>query len=281
MGDGYQGRAAIRSFWDSGSDSTALARAVGETMAVTMAAVSCCIALDPRQRSKPDRVHRAGRNRRHTPGPATEAGFAVGATLFVLTYTVNILAVGATRRRLGVKRKGVAGRVSNLIKRGIASINGIWPTQGRLNVQADPFLPSRYDIYRRRKEKFSRLVISSSLFVGLAFLLILLQTILETGLAGIDFDFLTDFLSEAGECGYWTHHLGFTLVDHPHDALRTSGRNRCAVYLTELAPVGLLNQFLRRTLQNLAAVPSIISDSWDSTFSAGCSASGSVCSQVP
>ena len=31
-----------------------------------------------------------------------------------------------------------------------------------------------------------------------------------------------------------------------------------AVYLTELAPEGVLNQFLRRTLQNLAMVPSII-----------------------
>ena len=31
-----------------------------------------------------------------------------------------------------------------------------------------------------------------------------------------------------------------------------------AVYLTELAPEGILNQFLRRTPQNLAAVPSII-----------------------
>ena len=126
----------------------ALARAVGETMAVTMAAGSvAALHFDPRLEVQTLTAYIAQvATGDIPPGPATEAGFAVGATLFVLTYTVNILAVGATRRRLGVKRKGVAGRASNLIKRGIASINGIWPTQGRLNVQADPFLPSRYDL---------------------------------------------------------------------------------------------------------------------------------------
>ena len=52
--------------------------------------------------------------------------------------------------------------------------------------QSNPFIPTKYDLFRRRKEKVSRFIVASSLFVGLAFLLILLQTILETGLAGID-----------------------------------------------------------------------------------------------
>ena len=239
----------------------ALARAVGETMAVTMAAGSvAALHFDPRLEVQTLTAYIAQvATGDIPPGPATEAGFAVGATLFVLTYTVNILAVGATRKRLGVKRKGVAGRVSNLIKSGIASINGIWPTQGRLNVQADPFLPSRYDIYRRRKEKFSKLVISSSLFVGLAFLLILLQTILETGLAGIDFDFLTDFPSARPEnAGIGPTIWGSLWLITLTMLFALPAGIGAAVYLTELAPVGLLNQFLRRTLQNLAAVPSII-----------------------
>ena len=152
------------------------------------------------------------------------------------------------------ERLGGRGRSQSCFesdKRGIAAVRDLADSR-KIECPSRSVLTIQVYIYRRRKEKFSKLVISSSLFVGLAFLLILLQTF-ETGLAGIDSIF--SLISSARpENGYYPQ-SGVTLVDHPHDALRPSGRNRCSSLSHELAPVGLLNQ-LEGNLQNLAAVPS-------------------------
>ena len=125
--------------------------------------------------------------------------------------------------------------------------------------QSNPFIPTKYDLFRRRKEKVSRFIVASSLFVGLAFLLILLQTILETGLAGIDLQFLTNFPSyRADQAGIGPTIWGSLWLITLTMLFALPAGVGAAVYLTELASEGVLNQFLRRTLQNLAAVPSII-----------------------
>ncbi|MEK9806131.1 MAG: phosphate ABC transporter permease PstA [Euryarchaeota archaeon] len=239
----------------------ALARAVGETMAVTMAAGSvAALHFDPRLEVQTLTAYIAQvATGDIPPGPATDAGFAVGSALFVLTYSVNILAVGATRKRLGANRGKMASllfqikvKLSMILER----ISG--DIQYNLT-QSNPFIPTKYDLFRRRKEKVSRFVVASSLFVGLAFLLILLQTILETGLAGIDLQFLTDFPSyRADQAGIGPTIWGSLWLITLTMLFALPAGVGAAVYLTELAPEGILNQFLRRTLQNLAAVPSII-----------------------
>lgn len=239
----------------------ALARAVGETMAVTMAAGSvAALHFDPRLEVQTLTAYIAQvATGDIPPGPATDAGFAVGSALFVLTYSVNILAVGATRKRLGANRGKMASllfqikvKLSMILER----ISG--DIQYNLT-QSNPFIPTKYDLFRRRKEKVSRFIVASSLFVGLAFLLILLQTILETGLAGIDLQFLTDFPSyRADQAGIGPTIWGSLWLITLTMLFALPAGVGAAVYLTELAPEGILNQFLRRTLQNLAAVPSII-----------------------
>ena len=239
----------------------ALARAVGETMAVTMAAGSvAALHFDPRLEVQTLTAYIAQvATGDIPPGPATDAGFAVGSALFVLTYSVNILAIGATRKRLGANR----GKMSSLffeIKAKLSMLLEKLRGEVKYNLtQSNPFIPTKYDLYRRRKEKVSRFFVASSLFVGLAFLLILLQTILETGLAGIDLQFLTNFPSyRADQAGIGPTIWGSLWLIALTMLFALPAGVGAAVYLTELAPEGILNQFLRRTIQNLAAVPSII-----------------------
>jgi len=239
----------------------ALARAVGETMAVTMAAGSvAALHFDPRLEVQTLTAYIAQvATGDIPPGPATDAGFAVGSALFVLTYSVNILAVGATRKRLGANR----GKMASLLFQIKVKLSMILERiSGDIEynlTQSNPFIPTKYDLFRRRKEKVSRFIVASSLFVGLAFLLILLQTILETGLAGIDLQFLTNFPSyRADQAGIGPTIWGSLWLITLTMLFALPAGVGAAVYLTELAPEGILNQFLRRTLQNLAAVPSII-----------------------
>ena len=239
----------------------ALARAVGETMAVTMAAGSvAALHFDPRLEVQTLTAYIAQvATGDIPPGPATDAGFAVGSALFIITYSVNIIAVGATRRRLGVKKGKIRSFIPNQIKRAREIISRTRNQVEHQISQSNPFIPSKYDLFRQRKERAFRFLISSSLFVGLAFLLILLQTILETGLAGLDFDFLTNFPSYRPENAginptIWGSLWLITLTM----LFALPAGVGAAVYLTELAPEGFVNQFLRRSLQNLAAVPSII-----------------------
>ncbi|MFL2965330.1 MAG: phosphate ABC transporter permease PstA [Candidatus Thalassarchaeaceae archaeon] len=239
----------------------ALARAVGETMAVTMAAGSvAALHFDPRLEVQTLTAYIAQvATGDIPPGPATDAGFAVGSALFVLTYSVNILAIGATRKRLGANK----GKMSSLffeIKAKLSMLLEKLRGEVKYNLtQSNPFIPTKYDLFRRRKEKVSRFFVASSLFVGLAFLLILLQTILETGLAGIDLQFLTNFPSyRADQAGIGPTILGSLWLIALTMLFALPAGVGAAVYLTELAPEGILNQFLRRTIQNLAAVPSII-----------------------
>ena len=239
----------------------ALARAVGETMAVTMAAGSvAALHFDPRLEVQTLTAYIAQvATGDIPPGPATDAGFAVGSALFVLTYSVNILAVGATRKRLGANR----GKMASLLFQIKVKLSMILERiSGDIEynlTQSNPFIPTKYDLFRRRKEKVSRFIVASSLFVGLAFLLILLQTILETGLAGIDLQFLTNFPSyRADQAGIGPTIWGSLWLITLTMLFALPAGVGAAVYLTELAPEGVPNQFLRRTLQNLAAVPSII-----------------------
>ena len=239
----------------------ALARAVGETMAVTMAAGSvAALHFDPRLEVQTLTAYIAQvATGDIPPGPATDAGFAVGSALFVLTYSVNILAVGATRKRLGANRGKMASLLFEIKVKLSMILERISGDIEYNLTQSNPFIPTKYDLFRTRKEKVSRFIVASSLFVGLAFLLILLQTIIETGLAGIDLQFLTNFPSyRADQAGIGPTIWGSLWLITLTMLFALPAGVGAAVYLTELAPEGILNQFLRRTLQNLAAVPSII-----------------------
>ena len=239
----------------------ALARAVGETMAVTLAAGSVAsLHLDPLREVQTLTAYIAQvATGDIPPGTATDAGFAVGATLFILTYTANTLAIGATKKRLGRKpgklRKSL-GNLSRTARSAISSFsNGDIP--GRAPV--DPLSPNSTDLKRRRSEVIWRRLIGSSLLLGMGFLTILLHSVIKAGAPGIDLAFLTDYpSSRAHLAGIGPVILGSIWLIALTMIFALPAGVGAAVYLTEMSRPSPINLFLRRTIQNLAAVPSII-----------------------
>ena len=239
----------------------ALARAVGETMAVTLAAGSVAsLHLDPLREVQTLTAYIAQvATGDIPPGTATDAGFAVGATLFILTYTANTLAIGATKKRLGRKpgklRKSL-GNLSRTARSAISSFsNGDIP--GRAPV--DPLSPNSTDLKRRKSEVIWRRLIGSSLLLGMGFLTILLHSVIKAGAPGIDLAFLTDYpSSRAHLAGIGPVILGSIWLIALTMIFALPAGVGAAVYLTEMSRPSPINLFLRRTIQNLAAVPSII-----------------------
>ena len=239
----------------------ALARAVGETMAVTLAAGSVAsLHLDPFREVQTLTAYIAQvATGDIPPGTATDAGFAVGATLFILTYTANTLAIGATKKRLGRKpgklRKSL-GNLSRTARSAISSFsNG--DTPGRAPV--DPLSPNSTDLKRRKSEVIWRRLIGSSLLLGMGFLTILLHSVIKAGAPGIDLAFLTDHpSSRAHLAGIGPVILGSIWLIALTMIFALPAGVGAAVYLTEMSRPSPINLFLRRTIQNLAAVPSII-----------------------
>ena len=239
----------------------ALARAVGETMAVTLAAGSVAsLHLDPLKEVQTLTAYIAQvATGDIPPGTATDAGFAVGATLFILTYTANTLAIGATKKRLGRKPGKLSKSLGNLSRKARSVIssfsNGDIP--GRAPV--DPLSPNSTDLKRRRSEVIWRRLIGSSLLLGMGFLTILLHSVIKAGAPGIDLAFLTDYpSSRAHLAGIGPVILGSIWLIALTMIFALPAGVGAAVYLTEMSRPSPINLFLRRTIQNLAAVPSII-----------------------
>ena len=239
----------------------ALARAVGETMAVTLAAGSVAsLHLDPLREVQTLTAYIAQvATGDIPPGTATDAGFAVGATLFILTYTANTLAIGATKKRLGRKPGKLSKSLGNLSRktRSVTSSfsNGDIPERAPV----DPLSPNNTDLKRRRSEVIWRRLIGSSLLLGMGFLTILLHSVIKAGAPGIDLAFLTDYpSSRAHLAGIGPVILGSIWLIALTMIFALPAGVGAAVYLTEMSRPSPINLFLRRTIQNLAAVPSII-----------------------
>ena len=239
----------------------ALARAVGETMAVTLAAGSVAsLHLDPLREVQTLTAYIAQvATGDIPPGTATDAGFAVGATLFILTYTANTLAIGATKKRLGRKPGKLSKSLGNLSRktRSVTSSFSNGDIPGRVPV--DPLSPNSTDLKRRRSEVIWRRLIGSSLLLGMGFLTILLHSVIKAGAPGIDLAFLTDYpSSRAHLAGIGPVILGSIWLIALTMIFALPAGVGAAVYLTEMSRPSPINLFLRRTIQNLAAVPSII-----------------------
>ena len=239
----------------------ALARAVGETMAVTLAAGSVAsLHLDPLREVQTLTAYIAQvATGDIPPGTATDAGFAVGATLFILTYTANTLAIGATKKRLGRKPGKLSKSLGNLSRKTRSVISSFSNGDIPGRVPVDPLSPNSTDLKRRRSEVIWRRLIGSSLLLGMGFLTILLHSVIKAGAPGIDLAFLTDYpSSRAHLAGIGPVILGSIWLIALTMVFALPAGVGAAVYLTEMSRPSPINLFLRRTIQNLAAVPSII-----------------------
>ena len=175
----------------------ALARAVGETMAVTLAAGSVAsLHLNPMKETQTLTAYIAQvATGDIPPGPATDAGFAVGSTLFIMTYIANLFAIRATKKKFGNSKNYSVGYLISKLMLKFRYFRNIESNISISSNLIEPLSPNRYDLKRRSREKYSVFLIGSSFSLGIIFLLILLQTVIESGINGISYNFLTNFPS--------------------------------------------------------------------------------------
>ena len=177
----------------------------------------------------------------------------------MLTYTANTLAIGATKKRFGRKPLSIRASIGKLFPSISFSRSNIDIKEMRKASNYDPLLPTPLDMKRRSMEKLWRRTIAFSLVLGVGFLLILLQSVISAGAPGISSNFLTNYPSSRSHlAGIGPVIIGSVWLITLTMLFALPAGVGAAVYLTEMSRPGKINIFLRRTIQNLAAVPSII-----------------------
>jgi len=206
------------------------------------------------------------------PGLAHSAGFAVGLLLFVMAYGINSLGAKIVLRiktRTSVKStilkkkenkiiaflSRISGMILSLFFKITSSIKSIFSkikkviTKGRLIT-----LKQRY-----WKQRIGIVFIGSSIIVAFIFLIVLLWFVFSQGISGITPTFLTSYPSRFPEkAGIYpiimgsVYLMGLTLIFAAPIGIGA------AIYLNEFAKDTAYTRFLRRIIQNLAGVPSIV-----------------------
>ncbi len=122
----------------------------------------------------------------------------------------------------------------------------------------DPVMAKRL-ARRYAAERRFRLIGLGAIAVSLAFLAYLLVTMLASGLSGIDLDFLSGSDStEAATAGIWGAFKGSLLTMLVTLVLSFPMGVLAAIYLEEFAPKSRWVEWIEVSINNLAAVPSII-----------------------
>ncbi|MBR49766.1 MAG: hypothetical protein CL734_06085 [Chloroflexi bacterium] len=227
----------------------AMGRAIGETMAVTMAAGQVAnLGLDPFEQTQTMTSYIAMvATGDIPPGVAVDAGYAVGFYLFVLTYLVNLAAWSVVSRSL--KNQPIWGKktVSKLYSLTFGKISNFVST-------------SKMTLDRRYKiEKFGKGLLFLSLFYSLSMLVILLNTVISRGIEHVDYDFITSIPSRFEyKAGIYPALIGSVYLMLLTMLLVMPAGVGGAIYLVEFAKDTWHTRLLRRVIQNLAGVPSII-----------------------
>jgi len=297
-----------------------LARAIGETMVVTLAAGSVARwSFDPMGETQTMTSYIAQvATGDIPPGTAVDAAFAVGLLLFVITYVINSIAMSVVKRiqlgsgpqrstRVGKALDRVGAMLVDRIRRGDApgsfngpinssfngpinsSFNGSFngPINSPINSpindekvdcdivhssprvsaiicgiddgETDPFEVTPITENRYRLERVGKWVAAGCLGFGVAFLALLLQSLLAQGLPGLTGTFLTEFPSYRPErAGIYPVIIGSLYLMLVTLLFAVPMGIGGATYLNEFARDTSTTRFLRRTIQNLAGVPSIV-----------------------
>lgn len=243
-----------------------VARAIGETMAVVLAAGSLpSTHLNPLRETQTMTAFIAQMAGGEIPQGELgyQAGFAVGLTLFIITYAINLTALYVVKQRVRSSHSKIrlTGPVAPLRSRLGPVVSGIGNLVDRLRTLTGPRGADYAALYRSRKrrERFGRRALMACLVYALLFLLVLLLEVANRGLTHIDGDFLTAFPSgRPHRAGIGpvimgsVYLMGLTLL-----FVLPAGVG-AAVYLVEFAPDRWYTRRLRDVIQNLAGVPSII-----------------------
>ena len=234
-----------------------LARALGETMVVVLAAGSIArLTLNPLEEVQTMTAYIAQvATGDIPPGVAVSAAFAVGLVLFVITYIINLI---AGRVVLRIKRGGMATKKKTLLsrytKKIFTKINLLWNLLLRRTHDKKISLQRRY-----LKGKIGIATVATCLIIAVVFLLLLIASVLEQGASGIDWTFLTSCpSSRPSKAGIYPVILGSIYLVCLTLVFAVPMGVGAAIYLNEFAKDNRYTRFLRRIIQNLAGVPSIV-----------------------
>ncbi len=261
-----------------------IARALGETMVVTLAAGSVAnLTFNPFEEVMTMTAYIAQvATGDIPPGVAVDAAFAVGLVLFIITYAINIIAGSVVDQIKGVNKHGRRGKRRGIIRRlregplgrGLGNLaaragsalkrEGAKPgtsPRGKADAGAMDLIRLEEASLRRRymKGRIGVGVTGACLLVAAGFLIYLMGTVLLQGAGSIDWQFLTYFPSYRPElAGIYPVILGSVYLVLLTMLFAVPTGVGAAVYLNEQAPDRRSTRFLRRMIHNLAGVPSIV-----------------------
>jgi len=251
-----------------------LARAIGETMVVVLAAGSIAnLTLNPFEETMTMSAYIAKvATGDIPPGIAVSAGFAVGLVLFIITYFINTIAARVviqikTGSRVKKTRKSKQKNILiiSIIEKILDFINSISNlfkrVKNKLGYLRNNIRKSKSLTLKRRylNQRIGITLISGSIICVSIFLIILIVNIIFSGIDGISSSFLTSFpsrfSSKAGILPVIMGSIYLMLITLIFAAPLGIG---AAIYLNEFAKDTHYTRFLRRIIQNLAGVPSIV-----------------------
>jgi phosphate transport system permease protein len=240
-----------------------LARALGETMVVTLAAGSVAqLTFNPLSEVQTMTAYIAQvATGDIPPGVAVSAAFAVGLVLFLITYAINTIAAKVViriksgkivKKKKSKKRKSIfKDIISNFL---IGLIKPFRKIFSLIKKTKELTLKIRY-----KKQKRGLILVGTCLLIASIFLVFLLSSIISQGISGLNLNFLTSFPSYkpdiAGIFPVLTGSIYLMLLTMLFSAPLGVG---AAIYLNEIALDTKYTRFLRRIIQNLAGVPSIV-----------------------
>jgi phosphate ABC transporter permease protein PstC/phosphate ABC transporter permease subunit PstA len=237
-----------------------LARALGETMVVALAAGNVArLTLNPLNQVQTMTAYIAQvATGDIPPGLAVSAAFAVGLVLFAITYIINFIAGRVVQRiqNAGKTNSNKKNKLKTSIKNKtkakiISSRNNNYEIK---KIQSENTLEFRHKI-----AKLGILSVGSCLIFATVFLGVLMISILEQGLSGISIKFLTSYPSSIPSiAGIYPVILGSVYLVGLSMIFSLPVSVGAAVYLTEFAKDNTYTRILRRLIQNLAGVPSIV-----------------------
>ena len=210
------------------------------------------------------------------PGLAHSAAFAVGIVLFIIAYAINSLGariVLQIKTGSSVKSKKIKKEKSEKQNKLFSSISKIFFIIVSfflfifLKIRS-LFALIKSNIWRTKqltlsarylKQRIGVSIIASSIIIAVAFLIILLGYIFSEGISGLTPTFLTSYPSRFPEkAGIFPVLMGTIYLMLLTMVIAAPIGIGAAIYLNEFAKDNAYTRFLRRMIQNLAGVPSIV-----------------------
>ena len=236
-----------------------LARALGETMVVALAAGNVArLTLNPLSQVQTMTAYIAQvATGDIPPGLAVSAAFAVGLVLFAITYIINFI---AGRVVLRIQNAGkTTSKKSNKLKLPLSNRKTVNTISSKTNIETKKIASENTLSFRHKIGKLGIVAVASCLVFATVFLGLLIFTVLEQGLSGINLTFLTSYpSSNPAIAGIYPVILGSIYLVGLAMLFSIPLSVGAAVYLTEFARDNFYTNILRRLIQNLAGVPSIV-----------------------